>query len=636
MRKKVIVIGLDGLEPSIVEAMLGRGELPNLARIRAMGSYSRLGTTYPAQTPVAWSSFMTGTNPGGHGIFDFVSRDPRTYQPDAALSRFERPKSVLAQPRVVNQRKGVPLWQPLTQAGLPSVVLRCPCTFPPEVLQGKMLAGVGVPDLRGSQSKGTFYTQDRTVTAQESEQVILLDSGADLKTRVIGPRNTRQSPPVDTSSEIRVQVDKPGRRLLIRTGGTPSKIEVAEKSWSEWVRFKFKFSMLQSVTGIARFYVCRLEPHLEFYVSAVNFDPAAPLFPVSSPGEYAKNLSENLGLFSTLGMAEEHNGLNNGRIDEAAYLQHCELVLQEREKMMRYELDRFHEGFFFTLFDTPDRVQHMMWRFRDPQHPGYQPDLAREMSTRVEEHYQRCDKLLAPVLDKVDENTLLFVLSDHGFGTFRRAFDTNAWLWQNGLLALKDSRKPGEDLGEGFAAVDWSKTYAYAVGLGGVYLNFKGREGQGILEENGEAERVRAAIQSGLPDSADPLTQSPAVRSVSRREDLYSGPFAAQAPELLVNFYPGFRVSWQSAVGGFANELVADNTRRWSGDHIVDPESVPGILFMNRPPFQAQANIADLAAIILNYLGVENPASMNPPADKADDAEGEKLIQDRLSGLGYI
>jgi predicted AlkP superfamily phosphohydrolase/phosphomutase len=610
LRKKVIVIGLDGLEPGIVEAMLGRGELRNLARIREMGSYSRLRTTYPAQTPVAWSSFVTGTNPGGHGIFDFVSRDPQTYQPDAALSRFERPKNMLAQPRVVNQRKGVPLWQPLTQAGIPSVVLRCPCTFPPETLQGKMLAGVGVPDLRGSQSKGTFYTQDRSATAQESEQLVLLDSGADLTTRLIGPRNTRQSPPTDTHCEIRVQIDKPGRKLLIQTGGTPARLEVAEKSWSEWVRFKFKFSMLQSVTGIARFCVRQLEPHLEFYVSAVNFDPAAPLFPVSSPGDYAKELSEKLGLFSTLGMAEEHNGLNNGRLDEAAYLQHCELVLGERERVMRFELDRFTEGFFFTLFDTPDRVQHMMWRFRDPKHPGYEADLAPELRTRIEEHYQRCDQLLSPVLEKVDENTLLLVLSDHGFGSFRRAFDTNTWLWQNGLLALKDSHKPGEDLGEGFLSVDWSKTYAYAVGLGGIYLNFKGREGQGILEENGEAERVRRAIQSGLAEFPDPVVQRPAVRSVSRKEELYTGPFAGSAPDLLVNFYPGFRVSWQSAVGGFSNELLTDNLRRWSGDHIVDPDAVPGILFMNRAPLHNHANILDLAPTILNYLGVPLPGTM--------------------------
>jgi predicted AlkP superfamily phosphohydrolase/phosphomutase len=218
--------------------------------------------------------------------------------------------------------------------------------------------------------------------------------------------------------------------------------------------------------------------------------------------------------------------------------------------------------------------------------------------------------LLSAVWDEVDENTLLIALSDHGFGTFRRAFDTNTWLWQNGLLALKDSRKPGEHMGEGFAAVDWSKTYAYAVGLGGIYLNFKGRESGGILEEGSEAERVRNAIQSGLADFPDAPTQRAAIRSVSRREELYSGAFVGNSPDLLVNFHRGFRVSWQSAVGGFSHSLLEDNMRRWSGDHIVDPESVPGILFMNRAPVRNQARIIDLAPTILNYLGVAPPQSM--------------------------
>ena len=625
MRKKAIVIGLDGLEPTIVESLLERGELPNLARIRNSGYYSRLRTTYPAQTPVAWSSFATGTNPGGHGIFDFISRDPATYLPDAALSRFERPKSAFAPPQVVNQRKGMPLWHALSQAGVPSVVLRCPCTFPPDELNGRMIAGVGVPDLRGSQNKGTFYTQDKNAQARESEQVVILDVGSGFKTQVIGPRNTRQSPPGDTTSEIRVNIRKDQRKLVIETGGTPARIEVAEKAWSEWVRLKFKFSMLQSVTGIARFYVRQVEPVVEFYVSAVNFDPAAPMFPVSAPVSYAKELAGEIGLFSTLGMAEDHNGLNNGRLDEAAYIAQCELVLAERERLMRFELDRLAEGFFFLLYDTPDRVQHMLWRFRDPEHPGYEPDLARDFSTLIEQHYVRCDRLLAPVLDKVDENTLLFVLSDHGFNTFRRAFDTNTWLWQNGLLALKDGRKPSEDLGDGFAAVDWSQTYAYAVGLGGIYLNCKGREREGILEEGTETERVRHAIQSGLAGIPDAATQRVAIRSVSRREDLYSGPYAADAPDLLVNFRPGFRVSWESAVGGFSNSLIADNTRRWSGDHIIDPDAVPGILFVNRnlrpgaaragtpvPPNSSDTlpHIIDLAPTILNHLGVPVPQTM--------------------------
>jgi predicted AlkP superfamily phosphohydrolase/phosphomutase len=610
LRRKVIVIGLDGLEPGIVEAMLERGELPNLARIRTTGSYSRLKTTYPAQTPVAWSSFVTGTNPGAHGIFDFICRDPETYLPDVALTRFERPQNMLSQPRVVNRRRGVPLWQTLSAAGIPSTVLRCPCTFPPEALQGRMLAGVGVPDLRGSQSKGTFYTQDRTAVAGENEQLLFLDSGDEVTTRVIGPRNTKASPTADTSSEVRIHVDKVGRKLVIQTGGSPASVEVPEKGWSEWVRFKFKFSVLQSVTGIARFYVRQLEPHLEFYLSAVNFDPAAPMFPVSAPADYARDLADKVGLFSTLGMAEDHNGLNNGRLDEAAYLQQCELVLGERERTMRFELDRFSEGFFFMLFDTPDRVQHMLWRFRDREHPGFEPDLSPELATRIEEHYRRCDALLSAVLDKVDENTLLIVLSDHGFGTFRRAFDTNTWLFQNGLLALKDGRKPGEHPGEGFAAVDWSKTYAYAIGLGGIYLNFKGRESGGILEEGSEVERVRNAIQTGLADFPDEHTQRAAIRSVSRREQLYSGAFVENSPDLLVNFHRGFRVSWQSAVGGFSHSVLEDNMRRWSGDHIVDPESVPGILFMNRASLHNHARMIDLAPTILHYLGVAVPESM--------------------------
>src|SRR5581483_1786262 len=207
-------------------------------------------TTYPAQTPVAWSSFMTGTNPGGHGIFDFISRDPQTYLPDVALTRFERPKSALAQPRVVNRRRGTPLWQVLTAAGVPSTILRCPCTFPPDELNGRMLSGVGVPDLRGAQNKGTFYTQDRNTQVRESEQVVVLGPGNDLKTNVIGPRNTRQSPATDAVCEMKISADHHQRTLRIDTGGAHERIEVKERAWSDWVRFKFKLSMLQSVTGI--------------------------------------------------------------------------------------------------------------------------------------------------------------------------------------------------------------------------------------------------------------------------------------------------------------------------------------------------------------------------------------------------
>jgi predicted AlkP superfamily phosphohydrolase/phosphomutase len=473
-----------------------------------------------------------------------------------------------------------------------------------------MLAGVGVPDIRGGQGTGTFYTQDKTAVAKENEQLVHLDSGTDVKTRIIGPRNTRTNPPSDVGEEIRVAVEHASSSLHIENSGASINLQVPAKSWSPWVRVKFKLSMLQSMSGIVRFYVRQLTPHIEFYVSPVNFDPAAPLFPISSPADYAKQLSQSIGLFSTLGMAEDHNGHNNGRFDEQDYIADCDLVFEEREKMMNFELARFTEGLFFVLFDTPDRFQHMFWRFRDPSHPYYDPELAKQLGPQVDNLYRRCDSLLGSVLEKIDENTLLIVLSDHGFNSFRRAVDTNTWLWQNNLLALKDGKKPS-DLEGISAGVDWSHTSAYAVGLGGIYLNMKGREGAGILEEGAEAERVRRAIEQGMPQLKDPESEGqPAIRSVSRREGIYSGPYVSDAPDMLVNFSPGYRVSWQSAMGGFSTNLLENNTRRWSGDHIIDPEAVPGILFTNRPALHEGASIVDLAPTILEHLKVAADPAM--------------------------
>jgi len=590
-----------------------RGELPAFARLRRMGFYSRLATTCPAQTPVAWSSFATGTNPGGHGVFDFVSRDPATYLPDFALTRFEKPKNMFSPPRVRNQRRGVPFWCVLNAADVPAVVLRCPCTFPPDEMGGRMLSGVGVPDLRGSQGTGTFYTQQQDALAVENEQLVILPpSGDSFGSHLIGPRNTRAHPPADARAEIRIELDRAAARMRIHTGGVPAVVELSRGEWSPWVHVKFKISALQSVSGQVRLFLRALSPHLEFYVSPANFDPAAPLFPVSAPADYARELAAEIGAFSTLGMAEDHTALNNGRIDEAAYLAQCSLVLAERERMMDLELARFREGLFFIVFDTPDRVQHMFWRFRDIAHPFHNPGATRELSRQIEEHYRHYDGVVARVAEQADADTLLVVLSDHGFGTFRRAVHLNTWLWQQGLLALKAGQKPGDSLEDSFAHVDWSKTHAYALGLSGIYLNKKGRERDGIVGVNGDAERVRRAIVSGLSGLADPAASCVAINSVARAEQIYSGACAAEAPDLLVNYAPGYRVSWQTALGGMPGEIFEDNLRRWSGDHIIDPLAVPGILLMNRaaPSGGHAADIRDLAPSILAHFGVAPHAAM--------------------------
>ena len=613
--KKVIVIGLDGMEPSIVEAMQRAGELPNLAYISERGGYARIQTTYPAQTPVAWSTFATGTNPGRHGIFDFLSRDVKTYLPQLALSRYEQ-KNAFVPPKVVNNRGGAAIWDVLTKAGVPSTVIRCPCTYPPSEIKGRMLAGVGVPDLRGGLGTSTFYTTQADVKAEASEKVIHVnpDHGM-LQTVLIGPHNPRSRD--DLTFEIGVQVDQMAKKVTILSEGQPERLEIAEGQWSDWLRVKFKSGLLQAVRGMVRFYLKQVEP-IEFYASPINFDPEAPLFPISWPGEYAAEIQARLGSFYTAGMPEDHDGLIYGRFDESAYLDQCEIVVRERRRMMLAELNRFKEGFFFCLFDTPDRLAHMFWRFRQPDHPanqlnGFNPDY----SHAIEDHYRRMDAILGEVWKYVDADTLLIMLSDHGMNSFQRGLNVNTWLYENGFLALKMGLKPGDDPDDDFFRnVDWDRSAAYALALGGIYLNLKGREANGIVLP-GEADRLKKEIVKGLTGLRDEQTGKAAIRSVLSREQLYSGPYVSEAADLLVNFAPGYRVSWGTPLGGVPAGLFMDNPKRWAGDHVIDPLLVPGILYMSKPFASQSPRLVDMAPTILSTLGIPRHPAM----------EGDNLLQ---------
>ena len=610
--RRVLVLGLDGLEPRLVEPMLEAGQLPALARLRAGGGYSRVATTYPAQTPVAWSTFATGVNPGGHGVYDFLRRDPATYLPDLALNRYEQ-KNPFVPPKAVNLRRGTPLWELLADAGVSATVLRCPCTYPPDKVEGRLLAGLGVPDLRGGLGTPTFYTTESGIDAGESERVVRVTlDGNHVRTRLTGPRLPRGG---DATLDLVVEVDPGGGRVVVRAGGDP--VEVRESAWSGWLKVKFKLGLLQSVAGAVRFYLPRSSGGFALYASPVNFTPDAPPFPISAPWDYAGELERRIGTYYTAGMVEDHTGLMNGRIDEAAFLAQCEGVMREREAMLDVELDRLEDGFLFCLFDTPDRIQHMFWRFREPDHPANRsrgngpPDPAALAAYRhtIEEHYRRCDAVVARVLDAADERTLVVVLSDHGFTSFRRGVHLNGWLHAQGLLALKPGIRPGGEAGEFFREVDWSRTKAYSLGLGGIYLNRRGREGEGILSAEDAAETARA-IRDGLTGMADAAHAATAVRGVKLREEIYRGPYAEESPDLLVLFAEGYRASWSTALGGMGEGLFEDNTRRWGGDHIVDPALVPGVLFMSRRFNAASPGFLDLAPTVLAALGVPKGPAM--------------------------
>jgi predicted AlkP superfamily phosphohydrolase/phosphomutase len=598
---KVIVVGLDGLEPSIAEPMLQAGELPNLARITAQGGYSRVQTTSPAQTPVAWSTFATGLNPGAHGIFDFVRRNPATYLPELGLNRYEQ-KSAFVPPRVVNLRRGRPLWDVLAAAGIPSTCLRCPCTYPPDLANGRMLAGLGVPDLRGGFGTGTFYTTTTGLTPGEGEEIIAIshERGACITTWLPGPLDPKTRAPL--RRELKIELQTESGQAVIRVQGSPEPLTIEEKKWSSWLRVRFKLGMFQSIAGIVRFYLARLHPAIELYASPINFDPREPAFPISFPPEYAGDLADEMGMYYTAGMPEDHSGLNNGRFSETAFLDQCDGLWRERENMMLSELERFREGFFYCLYDTPDRVQHMFWRFREPSHPanaGREPHP--EYQHVVAEQYRRGDVTVGKALAQADDRTLLIVLSDHGFNSFQRGVNLNTWLHSQGLLALTNGAQPGPETPDLLRSVDWARTKAYATGLTGIYLNLKGRERDGIVLPT-EADDLKRAIASALTGLADPARGQVAINSVATRESVYRGPYLEEAPDLLVNFSPPYRTSWSTALGGVPAQVFEDNTRCWSGDHIFDPALATGILWMNHP-FKPGARLLDLAPTILEAIG---------------------------------
>ena len=610
--KKVIVIGLDGLEPKLAEPLMQAGELPNLASLRARGGYARLQTTFPAQTPVAWSTFATGTNPGGHGVFDFIARDPKTYFPILALNHYEQ-KNPFLPPRAVNGRRGTPLWELLSSAGIPSTVLRHPLTYPPDPIRGRMLGGVGVPDLRGGLGTSTFYTTAENVETQEGETVVPVRVGQDgqIATHLIGPRNAGSRG--DLQLDVSLHVDQASKKITLRSAGQPRELEIRLGQWSDWLKVKFRVNSLLSVHGMVRLYLIRLEPTLELYASPINFDPDEPLYPISSPPEYARELAVRLGPFYTAGMAEEDGGLKNRRIGEEAFLAQCDDVLREREGMMTFELERLRDGFFFCLFDTPDRLQHLFWRFREPEHPANRGDVTPEMARVIGDHYRRLDAIVGKALEHADDRTLFIVLSDHGMNSFQRGLNINTWLHANGLLTLRPGIEPGKDAGDFFRAVDWSRTKAYALGLGSIYLNLQGRESHGSVDAR-EAGAVQAAIVQGLTGLGDPGRGAVAVRSVVTRDQVYRGPFAHESPDLLVNFNAGYRASWSTPLGGVPAGLFEDNVKKWGGDHVIDPELVPGVLFMNRPFHGAPPRMVDLAPTILAALGVPKGPAMEGDA----------------------
>jgi len=616
--KRLIVVGLDGQDPKLTDRFMAEGKLPNFEKLAEMGCYHRLRSTFPSVSPVAWSSFSTGTHPAKHNIFDFLDRDRRTYLPLLSSTHIGKVERVLKlgklripleKPELRLLRKSKPFWTILGEHHVWSTILRVPITFPPDEFYGAELSAMCVPDLLGTQ--GTFLlftTRPESGKFKEGGARFPLQNGQpDRYTGTVqGPEDGFREDERPMALPLTIDLDRDQRRAKIKIG--KEELEVAAGELSDWVSLEFKTALGLKVTGITRLQVTEMDEHVSLYMTPISLDPENPAMPVSHPSYYSTYLSKLIGPYSTLGLAEDTWALNEGVIDDGTFLEQTYGVDEEREKMFFSALDRLRTGTLACVFDATDRIQHMFWRYIEDGHPAARGIDEPVHKDAIEELYKRNDALVGRVLDKLREGDLLMVISDHGFNSFRRGVNLNTWLHQEGYLHLKEGC---DGSSEWLRDVDWSRTKAYALGLTGMFLNIEGREAEGIVEPGKETQALKDELVAKLSGLRDEEKAEIGINEAFDTAKLYQGPYLGNAPDLLIGYNAGYRTSWDCATGMVSGPVFEDNVKAWSGDHCIDPRLVPGVLFSNQPIDDDDPALIDIAPTALVLFGLEPPTHMD-------------------------
>jgi predicted AlkP superfamily phosphohydrolase/phosphomutase len=814
VRHRVIVLGFDGADPARIRGLLDAGKLPNLAKLRAMGMFSDLQTTNPAESPVAWASFATGSNPGKTNIFDFLkiretvernTEKRRSYVPEPAMARrewiafastgdrvqliflsmlltgglaggivalfarttvratvvsavialialgatlkslavpwwgtmlislglvaasrfavhplmtrFENRRVLIAPllpaltsamivgygllglvpsefPQPASNRRGTAFWEAAANVGKKTVLINVPVTFPappPAVLPGgRLLSGLGTPDIAGTNGLYTLIT-DAIVTqsstefggnlvqierdepasdgffhcelpgpwdvfaARDSDQAVAaVQQELARARRTEGPDSAVVKSLTQKIADLRAASTRRLTRTLFgqqRTDGSVrlwlgegDEVLLAPGGWSDLVPVSFEVNPLVKLHGLGRFHLIESTPNLKIYLSPLGFDPRQmpPTFSISTPPPYAAQLFQDVGPYKTLGWATETMAYKEKVLDEQAYLDDMVYTMDGRWRLMQAELQRADFDLMVGVFEQPDRLQHCFFHLIDPQHPIHDAAVAAKFGAAIDECYEKIDGIVGEVMEKhLDANTSLFVVSDHGFSSWRYQVNLNTWLASEGFMNWSGDPEKQDLASVGrsdayFGNVDWSRTKAFSMGLGGIYINYAMREPNGAVTGPDAYEAVCDQIIDKLKALRDPARGNRLiVRNVWRARELYNGPWSmpmsagppmlapevgsgwANVPDLIVGFEADYRVSWQTCLGGGGPEVIEENLERWSGDHCsVDPELVPGALFASRTDVSPAARIWDLAPTICELLGVPIP----------EDWDGRSLV----------
>jgi predicted AlkP superfamily phosphohydrolase/phosphomutase len=639
--KRIVIIGFDGMDPQLAQRYMDEGHMPNMKAIAEQGTFRPLATSYPSMSPVAWSSFTTGVDASRHNIFDFITRDPCTYLPvlssteitqgEKALlkigkkSFFKRPTGGM---RLL--RKGKPWWAILGDKKIFSNIIRVPITFPPEKFHGACLSGMCVPDLKGTQGSFTFWTTDSQLAGPDAGGDVLLVGRSNnvMRCPITGPPDPGASKPEPMRIPMKVEVLEVSKRLRLTIGakGDEQVVELGVKEYSEWITLSFKSKNSRAkASGIARFYCMGTEPEFGLYMTPIQIDPANPAMPIAHPTVYSIYLAKKLGPFATLGLAEDTWALNERVIDEEAFWKQALNIFEERRLQLFDALKTTRKGSVVCVFDGTDRVSHMFHRYLDPSHPANEGKDTEWGKTKIAEIYQKADDVIAEVRQKLNpKKDLLFIISDHGFCQFKRGVNLNAWLRDHGFLVLKDDAPVDEASGKQISRdwmvdIDWTKTKAFCMGLTGIFINRKARERDGIVEEGAELQEVKRQIHEGLMALEDPKTGERIFRDVFDADQIFTGPYVFEAPDLFAGYKRGYRNSWDCATGSCPPDTFSDNTKSWSGDHCIDPREVPGVMFCDRKINTATPNLMDLAPTVLRQFGLDLP----------DYLQGQPLFGDR-------
>lgn len=611
---QVIVLGFDGMDYGLTRRMIGEGKLPNLARMASEGAFSPLETSIPPQSPVAWSDFVTGLDAGGHGIFDFLHRDPETMVPYLSTTLTEPPARVvnlgpwqipLGGGDVLLMRQGTPFWEVLEGQGIPTTIVRMPANFPPSGTAGRELSGMGTPDILGGYGTySLFTTAPERFGGSPSGDV----QRAEIRRGVFrgalrGPPNPLLAEPEDLLAEFVVYLDPARPTVKMEIGDEELVLEAGD--WSDWVPVEYPLPLLQKLRGMTRFYLKQVRPEFHLYATPVNIDPLAPALPVSHPEDFATTLAED-GRFYTQGFPEDTDAISDGVFDPDEFLAQADIAAAEIRRQYERLLADFEGGLLFNYFGFLDQVSHIMWRATDPGHPAFDAERDGPYATVIEERYREADDIVGKTLKRLEElggSGTLIVMSDHGFASWRRAFSLNSWLEKNGYLSVRDPNR--RDL-EFLTNVDWPDTRAYGIGLSGLYVNLQGREAHGVVPPEDRA-RLLAEITQGLLREVDPGTGAPAITRVYSRDADYSDLGHAEiGPDLVIGFAKGTRSSDESAAGQIPREILVDNMKAWSGDHIMDHETVPGVLLSNRPLELPAASLQQLGRAVIAEFGASD------------------------------